>query len=209
MPGAGRAIGLDLREDVKAKINNVSATQFLGYPNMSGEQRFYKLGRLNLPINGHQAVITVNLCYGFNVNNDGLNYAGYSIQNYEMKIRLYSSTTWTSRRCFPESFSANSSLINDVNYSLFHNGFVDITTAFVSPLGVYLTPVATDNQNNVDIWIQSYMWHGYPLVQVSQTAGSFTRDTTTVVSALPLTGYVKLDMFSTILAQVYSNPHNV
>ena len=26
--GAGRAIALDLREDVKAKINNVSATQF-------------------------------------------------------------------------------------------------------------------------------------------------------------------------------------
>ena len=71
-PQGGRSIGLDLRQNVKDIINRVSLTQFFGYPNMSGESRFYKLGRLNLPINGHQAVITVNLCYGFNVNNDGL-----------------------------------------------------------------------------------------------------------------------------------------
>ena len=187
----------------------MSAIRSFTYPNYASDTRFYKLGRLRLPINGHQAVITVNLCYGFNFNNEGLtNYAGYNIQNYEMKIYLYSSTPWVSRRCFPESFAAGSSLATDVNYSLFHSGYVEVTTAFVSPFGVYLTPVASDNQNNVDVWIQSYMWHGYPLVQVVQTDGSFTKDTSRIVTALPLTGLVKLDMFSHILARVYSNPHN-
>ena len=124
-------------------------------------------------------------------------------------IRLYSSSVWTSRRCFPESFGSSTSLINDVNYSLFHNGLVHVITAFVSPFSVYLTPVAANNQNSVNIRTHSYMWQIYPLVQVSQTAGSFTRNTITVLTALPLTGYVKLDMFSTTLARVYSHPHNV
>ena len=77
-------------------------------------------------------------------------------------------------------------LVDDENYSLFHNGFVRVYTPFVSPLGVYLTPVATDNRNNVHVWIQSDMYHGYPLVQVSKTAGGFTKDTATVLTTLPL-----------------------
>jgi hypothetical protein len=206
---SGKAIGLDLKQSVKDIINSVSLTKFLGYPNMAEDTRFYKLGRLNLPLNGHQAVITVNLCYGFNVNNaNSTNFPGYNIQNYEMSIHLYSSTTSTSRSCFPESFPPNSALSTDVNYSLFHNGYVCIKTPFVSPLGVYLTPVASGNRNNVDVWIQSYMWHGYPLVQVSQTDGSFTKDTSTILTNLPLTGYVKLDMFAPLLGHVYKNPHN-
>jgi hypothetical protein len=205
---SGKAIGLDLKQSVKTIINNVSLTQFSGYPNMAADARFYKLGRLNLPNNGHQAVITVNLCYGFNFNNTGLNMPDYQLSNYEMKVHLYSSTPYTSRKCFPESFPTNSSLITDVNYSLFHNGYVTTISPFVSPLGVYLTPVASDNRNNVDIWIHSYMWHGYPLIQVSQTSGSFTKDTVTVVSALPLTGFVKLDIFSPLLSHWYKNPHN-
>ena len=154
-------------------------------------------------------MITVNLCYGFNVNNVGLNSAGYQIQKSEMKMHLYSSTPQTSRRCFPESFPLTSSLITDVNYSLFHNGYVTVISPCVSPLGAYLTPVASDNRNNVDIWIHSHMWHGYPLVQVSQTLGSFTKDTVTVVSALPLTGFVKLDIFSPLVSHWYKNPHNI
>jgi hypothetical protein len=88
----GRVIRFDIKDSVKTILNNVSPTQFFMYPNYAGDTRFYKIGRLGLPLNGHQAVITVNLCYGFNVNNNGLNFAGYSIQNYEMKIHLYSST---------------------------------------------------------------------------------------------------------------------
>jgi hypothetical protein len=79
------------------QLASISKTKFFTYPNYVGEARYYKLGRLNLPIDGHQAVITINLCYGFNVNNYGLNYSGYHIQNYEMKIHLYSSTQWHSR----------------------------------------------------------------------------------------------------------------
>ena len=82
----GRAISFDLKTSVKTILTNVSGNQFFGYPNYIGDTRFYKIGTLNLPLNGHQAVITVNLCYGFNVNNTGLNLHNYNIQNYEMKI---------------------------------------------------------------------------------------------------------------------------
>jgi hypothetical protein len=51
------------------QLASISQTKFFTYPNYVGEARYYKLGRLNLPIDGHQAVITINLCYGFNVNN--------------------------------------------------------------------------------------------------------------------------------------------
>ena len=154
--------------------------------------------------------MTVNLCYGFNVNSNGLtNYAGYNIQNYEMKIRLYSSTIGTSRACFPDSFGPNLALRDDANYSIFHNGYVVVSSPFVSAFGAYLTPVPTDHENQVDVRIQSYMWHGNPLVQVSQTDGSFVRDTTTVLPELLLSGYVKLDMYANTLTQLFRNPHNV
>ena len=124
-------------------------TQFFGYPNYAGDTRFYKIGRLYLPLNGHQAVITVNLCYGFNVNNNGLlNYAGYNIQNYEMKIHLYSSTSGTSRACFPDSFGPNLALRNDNNYSLFHNGYVVVSSPFVSALGVSLARFSRQHESS-------------------------------------------------------------
>ena len=131
------------------------------------------------------------------------------LQNYEMKIHLYSSTTWSSRSCFPDSFGPNLALRNDAHYSLFHNGHVVVSSPFVSALGVYMTPVPTDNENTVDIWIHSYAYHGSPLVQVSQTSGSFTKDTTTTLTALPLLGYAKMDMYANTLTQLYRNPHNV
>jgi hypothetical protein len=34
------------------------------------------------------------------------------------------------------------------------------------------------------------------------------KNTTTVLSAMPLLGYVKLDMFANTLTQIYRNPHN-
>ena len=100
----GRAISFDIKDRVKTILNHVSPTQVFMYPNYAGDTRFYKIGRLGLPLNGHQAVITVNLCYGFNVNNQGLSFAGYSIQNYEMKMHLYSSTIGASHACLPDSF---------------------------------------------------------------------------------------------------------
>ena len=126
-----------------------------------------------------------------------------------MKLHLYSSTIRTSRACFPDSFGPNLALRDDANYSIFHNGYVVVSSPFVSALGAYLTPVPTDNENQVDVWIQSYMWHGYPLVQVSQTDGSFVRGTATILPELLLSGYVKLDMYANTLTQLYRYPHNV
>ena len=126
-----------------------------------------------------------------------------------MKIHLYSSTSGTSRACFPDSFGPNIALRNDNNYSLFHNGYAVVSSPFVSALGVYLSPVPSDNRNEVDIWVHSYMYQGYPLIQVSQAVGSFTKDTTTVLTAMPLSGYVKLDMYSNTLTQLYRNRYNV
>ena len=51
----GKAIGLDLQQDVKTISSNVSSTQFFRYPNMAADARFYNLGRFELPLNGHQA----------------------------------------------------------------------------------------------------------------------------------------------------------
>ena len=79
----------------------------------------------------------------------------------------------------------------------------------LSALGVYLSPVPSDNRNQVDIWVHSYMYHGYPLIQVSQAVGSFTKETITVLTDMPLLGYVKLDMCANTLTQLYRNPHNV
>ena len=103
---------------------------------------------------------------------------------------------------------SGSALRTDANYNLFHNGYVVVSSPFVSALGAYLTPVPSDNRNQVDVWIHSYMFHGYPLIQVSQTLGSFTRDTSSYLTALPLNGFVKLDMYGNTLIQVYRNQYN-
>ena len=86
----------------------------------------------------------------------------------------------------PDAFGPNVALRSDANYSLFHNGYVVASSPFVTALGAYLTPVPTDNEKQVDVWIQSYMWHGYLLVQASQTDGSFTRDTATILPEIPI-----------------------
>ena len=208
----GRSIGIALSDSAKSAIStfsNISQTKFYTYPNYVGEARYYKLGRLNLPIDGHQAVITINLCYGFNVNNSGLNFAGYQIQNYEMKIHLYSSTQWTSRAVDFRSLGSDPSRYFNTNYTLFHNGFVVTTSPFVTPLGAFLALVPSIPQNNVEIWIRSYMYHGRPLIQVSQTAGSFTATTDVNQQNMPLDGYIKLDMHSNTLTQIYRNPSNL
>ena len=75
----GRAISLDVKSSVKTILTNVA-----GYFNYIGDTRFYKIGRLELPVNGHQAVITVNLRYGLNINNGSLNLPNYTIQKYKI-----------------------------------------------------------------------------------------------------------------------------
>ena len=76
----GRAISFDIKKSVKRILNNVSPHQFFMYPSCSGDTTLHKIGRLSVPLSGHQAVITVNLCYGFDVSSNGLlNSAGYSI----------------------------------------------------------------------------------------------------------------------------------
>ena len=77
-----------------------------------------------------------------------------------MKIYIYTSTSGASRACFPDSLGPDLTTKNDPNYILFHNGDVVVTSPFVSALGAYLTPVPSDNRNMVDIWLQSYMYHG-------------------------------------------------
>ena len=136
--------------------------------------------------------------------------AGYLVfQNYEIKIHLYSSTPQHSRAVDSGSHGTNTSRYLDPNYSIYHNGFAVVTSPFVNPLGIYLVPVPSDPQNNIDIWIMSYMYHGYPLIQVSQTAGSFTATTDVNQQNMPFDGYIKLDMYSNTLTQIYRNPDNL
>ena len=126
-------------------------------------------------------MIQVNLCYGFNFNPFSVpNLADYNIQNYQLEINLYSangsknaSGTYfgSSRSVDPGSGGTNPSYYAP---GIFHNGFVSITSPFVKPLSVLLG-LTNDPLNTVDIWMQSYTWHGKPLIQVSQSDGSFTK----------------------------------
>jgi len=59
------------KQEVDSKITNVSEIQVFRHPYVSGDTRSFKLGRLNLQNDGHQAIITVNACYGWNLNNEG------------------------------------------------------------------------------------------------------------------------------------------
>jgi hypothetical protein len=61
-----------------------------------------------------------------------------------------------------------------------------------------------DPLNTVDIGVKSGAYHGQPLIQASQTNGSFAENFTQV-DALPLTGYTQLDMYQDTLTQIYEN----
>ena len=148
----------------------------------------------------------------------GINAGQFKIQTYQLSIHIYSGNgainpdpilrlltpyVGQSREAFETSWVDS---IYDTT-GIFHNGFVNCLSPFTNPLGVYLgltsTPLST-----IDIWIQSYAWHGTPLVQVSQTAGSFTKSTTQLVF-MPLTGWVKLDMIQSTPIFLYRNPNNI
>ena len=170
------------------------------------DYRLYNLGRLNLPNVGHQAIITVNACYGWNINNDGLaNVRYYSITNYQMTAHIYSTIPWNSRAIFPKSLGSTRSRYTDPNYSIYSNGFVVVTSPFVRPPGFYLTPIPSNPKNQVEVWMHSPPWHARPLVQVVQSEGSFTKSFDER-AATPRDGYMKLDMFVNTLTQIYKNP---
>jgi hypothetical protein len=99
--------------------------------------------------------------------------------------------------------------LNFIHYNrgIFHNGYVSVTSPLVKPLAVLLG-LTNDCLNTVDVWIQSYMWHGQPLIEASQSVGTFSR-TFTQLDSMPLTGYTKLDMYQNTLTRIYKNPHNL
>ena len=53
------------------------------------------------------------------------------------------------------------------------------------------------------------MWHGRPLIQVTQTAGSFTATPDIIQQNMPFDGYTRLDMYSNTLTHIYRNPSNL
>jgi len=77
----------------------------------------------------------------------------------------------------------------------------------VRPNGIYLAPVPSNPKNQVDVWIHSLPWHSRPLVQVVQSAGSFSQSFDEA-AAMPLNGWIKLDMYMNTLTQIYKNPYN-
>ena len=83
-----------------------------------------------------------------------------------------------------------------------------VTSPYYLPRGFYLAPVASDVQNYVDIWYESYPWSGPLLLKVTQLTGDFVVSDITA-DALPHVGWVKLDMYSNNLTSIYKNPYNV
>ena len=121
-----------------------------------------------------------------------------------MTAHIYSTVLWNSRSVFPETLGSTSRF-TDSNYSIYYNGFVVVSSPFVRPLGIYLALVPSNPQNQVDVWIHSHPWHSRPLVQVVQSAGSFSRSFDEA-DAMPLNGYSKLDMYTNTLTQMYKIP---
>ena len=170
---------------------------------------------MTLPQNGHQAKIKVNLCYGYNTTN-GTHSLIYKIQNYQLSINLYSSNGFVnpnSALLSIQPYVGSSRMVDPTSYidgfiynrtGIFHSGYVNCLSPVTTPLGVFMgltsTPLTT-----VDIWIQSYAWHGLPLIQVSQTAGSFNR-TFVQQNSMPNTGWIRLDMITSTPIFLYKNP---
>ena len=92
-----------------------------------------------------------------------------------MAAHIYSLVRWNSRAVDPGSLGTSRGRYIDNNSSMCYNAFVLITSPFVRPLGIYLAPFPSNPQNQVDVWIHSHPWHSRPLVQVVQSAGSFSR----------------------------------
>ena len=79
--------------------------------------------------------------------------------------------------CISRKFLGNTDdpRYNDNDYSIYYSGFVVVSSPFINPLGFYLASAPSDPRDQGDACIHSHAWHGQPLVQVVQTAGSFTK----------------------------------
>ena len=198
-------------------IINILKTVYFTYPLYNGSvSQYYRLDTLNLPQGGHQAEIKVNLCYGYNISS-GISARQYKIQNYQLSINIYSSNGYRLPNPGTQIPYLGSSRTEDSNsfvngtlpsvYGIFYSGFVNAISPFTTPLGVYMG-TTSDPLNKVDIWIQSYPWHGQPLVQVSQTTGSFSYNFSQQF-ALPNTGLIKLDMIQCTPTFLYKNINNL
>ena len=168
-----------------------------------------KLGRLYLPLGGHQAVITINASYGWNNNIYGLNSNRYHFPNYQLTTYIQSSHANFSRSIFPGSLEniLSSPIFDNNNTSLFHSGYVVTTSPFIQPWGIWLSPVVSDNRNYVDVWFRAHQWSGPILCQITQITGNFTRSTE-AYDEMPRNGFVQLDMYANTLTQIYKNPYN-
>ena len=196
------------------KFANLNLTQHFKYLASSSSTQYYKLGTLTLPQGGHQAIIQVNLCYAYNFNPGNItNVSQWYLQNYQLNINLYSGNgkmlngalVGASRAVDPGSGGTNTAIYTAGG--IFHNGYVVVSTPFTTPLTVLLG-LTTDSLNTVDVWIQSYPLHGVPLVQVTQTAGYFTRAFPVPFASMPLWGWTMLDIYSNTLTQIYKNLYN-
>lgn len=98
---------------------------------------------------------------------------------------------------------------NPPSSGIYHHGFVQCTSPYISPLACYLG-LTSDPQNKVDVWIQSYQYHGAPLIQVSQSFGSFDPTTTQTLPAMASSnGAVRLDMITNLPTFLYKNPNRI
>ena len=78
---------------LSSAVATVSSTQYFPFTLFSGTGRkFYRVGTLQLPQNGHHAIIQISLCFGYNFNPQNLtNVAQWLLQNYQLTFNLYSS----------------------------------------------------------------------------------------------------------------------
>ena len=198
-------LGACLTIDSTGKVSypNTQTPRCFGYGRTGNATQYYRLGTLNLPQGGQQAAITVNLCFGYSVGRIPLA-SQARVQNYQLTINVYSSNGVNSLLVDASTYTGSSYPIG-----IYHHGFVQCTSPYVSPLGCYLG-LTSDPQNKIDIWVQSYSSHGTPLVQVSQTAGSFDTTTATTATTMLLgAGSVQLDVITYIPTFLYRIPNRI
>ena len=193
---------------IASNINNLQYTKVYELVRYYGNVKFIKLGRLYLPnLGGCQAEIQLSGSYGWNINNaTGVAQDQYKFPNFQATIYMQTSSSGSRRKIFPNTLS--NLIPYTSSYDLCHSGYVIITSPNYLPRGFYLVPVPSDNTNYVDIWYESLPWTGPLLLKVTQITGGFTISTE-VADAMPLDGYVKLDMFLNNLTTIYKNPYNV
>jgi hypothetical protein len=173
----------------------------------------YRIGTLTLPQGGHQAHIKVSLCAGYNVSTTSSVNAGYRISNYVLYFHLYSGNGGYVNGIVTGScreYDPYTQILSPANSpsGIFYSGYCVCTSPHTVPLSVYLSSVVTDPLNKVDIIINSYAWHGVPLIEVTQTAGLFDQSTNAKMANMPLTGNTKLDMYTISLVSFDRNLNN-